>query len=105
MNLNLQSSLGKIRVWGVLVLLTVVFFIFQGNIPAGHVFHDNDPLLDQPTREVYEHFVPPNQQQQFTVTDADGFDNFNVAVDYCEIWAVNNAICTSGENVSETGSK
>lgn len=90
MNLNLQSSLGKIRVWGVLVLLTVVFFIFQGNIPAGHVFHDNDPLLDQPTREVYEHFVPPSQQQPDVITNSDGYDNFNIGIDYCEMWAVTN---------------
>ena len=91
MNLNLQNSIGKIRVWGVLVLLTVVFFIFQGNIPSGHVFHDDDPLLDQPTREVYEHFVPPSQQQQpDIITSSDGYDNFNIAIDYCEMWAVTN---------------
>lgn len=91
MNLNLQSLISKIRVWGVLVLLTGVFFIFQGNIPSGHVFHDNDPLLDQPTREVYEHFVPPSsQQQQDVITNSDGYDNFNIAIDYCEMWAVTN---------------
>jgi hypothetical protein len=90
MNFNLQSLIRNIRVWGVLILLTGVFFLFQGNIPAGHVFHDNDPLLDQPTREVYEHFVPPSQQQSDIITNSDGYDNFNIAIDYCEMWAVTN---------------
>ena len=90
MSINLHSLTGKTRVFGVLILLIGVFILFQGNIPAGHVFHDNDPLIDQPTREIYEHFVPPNQQQQFTITDVDGFDNFNVGVDYCEHSVVSN---------------
>ncbi len=85
MNQHLQFLIGKTRVWGVLALLIVVFLIFQGNIPSGHVFHDNDPLIDQPTREVYEHFVPPGQLSlPLTVTDVQGFDNFNISVDYCE---------------------
>lgn len=66
-------------------MLTAVFLVFQGSIPPGHVFNDNDPLIDQPTREVYEHFTPPNQQTlPFVVTDVQGFDNFNISIDYCE---------------------
>jgi hypothetical protein len=91
MKSNIHSVLGKVRIWGLLALLTAVFFIFQGNIPKGHVFHDDDPLLDQPTREAYEHFVPPNQQSLPTVvTNAQGFDNFDVSVDFCEMQVSSN---------------
>lgn len=85
MKKTFQLFLSKTKVWGVLALLIAVFLIFQGNIPPGHVFNDNNPLIDQPTREVYEHFVPPNQQTlPFVVTDVQGFDNFNISIDYCE---------------------
>jgi Secretion system C-terminal sorting domain len=91
MNKKLQSLISKTRILGVLILLISLFILFQGNIPAGHVFHDNDPLLDQPTREFYTHFVPPGEQQQsFALTDPDGFDNYTIAIDGAEMWAVNN---------------
>jgi Secretion system C-terminal sorting domain len=93
MKLNLQSLLSKTRVGGVLVLLMAVFLIFQGNIPAGHVFHDDDPLIDQPTREAYTHFVPPSQQPlPLTITDAQGFDNFNISIDFYEQQASSNPL-------------
>lgn len=85
MTSKIHSALGKVRIWGLLGLLTAVFFVFQGNLPSGHVFDDDNPMIDQPTREVYEHFVPPSQQNlPMVVTDAQGFDNFNISLDYCE---------------------
>lgn len=85
MTSKIHSALGKARVWGLLALLTAVFVVFQGNLPSGHVFDDDNPLIDQPTRESYSHFIPPNQQSQpMTITDAQGFDNFEMGTDYYE---------------------
>ncbi len=77
--------ISKFRIWGFLALLTAVFFVFQGNLPSGHVFDDDNPFIDQPTRESYSHFVPPGQQSlPMTITDAQGFDNFDIGSDYYE---------------------
>ncbi len=91
MTSKILSVISKFRIWGFLALLTAVFFVFQGNLPSGHVFDDDNPLIDQPTREVYSHFTAPGQQSQpMTVTDAIGFDNFNISLDYCEQHASSN---------------
>lgn len=90
MNNNLHYFINKTRIFGILTLLIGIFVLFQGNMPAGHVFHDDDPLIDQPTREFYTHFVPPSHQQSFAITDPDGFDNFTIAIDQAEMWAVTN---------------
>jgi hypothetical protein len=83
--------ISKFRIWGFLALLTAVFFVFQGNLPSGHVFDDDNPYIDQPTREAYSHFTTPGQQSlPMTVTDAQGFDNFNISLDYCEQHASSN---------------
>lgn len=87
----LHSVLGKIRIWGLLALLTAVFIFFQGNIPVGHVFDDDNQFIDQPTRESFSHFRPPNQNPlPMVITDAQGFDNFNISVDYYEQQATSN---------------
>jgi len=66
-----------------LILFSVIlFFAFQAQIPD-RVFNDDDPLIEQPTRESYTHFTPPNEVMPDVVTVND-YDNFNVGTDYWE---------------------
>ena len=54
-------------------------------------FNDNDPNIDRPTQEAYSHFRAPNQDPLTDViTDATGFDNFNISIDNYEMQASTN---------------
>ncbi len=70
----------------VLVLLLGGILFLQGQGEDDFwLFNDSDPLLDQPTREAYEHYLHMEHDGGFDViTDADGFDNFDIGVDFAE---------------------
>ncbi len=67
---------------GLILFSIIFFFAFQAQIPD-RVFNDNDPLLEQPTRESYSHFTPPNVYSPDVITVND-YDNFDVGTDYWE---------------------
>jgi hypothetical protein len=54
-------------------------------------FDDNNPNIDRPTQEAYSHFNGPHQvPDKDVVTDATGFDNFNISIDNYEMQASTN---------------
>jgi hypothetical protein len=67
---------------GIFLFSLILFFAFQAQIPD-RVFDDEDPLIEQPTRESYSHFTPPNEVLPDVITVND-YDNFNVGTDYWE---------------------
>lgn len=70
----------------VLVLLLGGILFLQGQGEDDFwVFNDTDPLLDQPTREAYEHYLHMQHDNEFDIiTDANGFDNFDIGVNFAE---------------------
>jgi hypothetical protein len=63
-----------------LFILSVFIIFFQAQLPDGS--NDNNPYIEQPTREAYSHFVPPHQfPEVVTIND---YDNFDVNVDFYE---------------------
>src|SRR4030095_8759661 len=74
-----------------LMLFAVVFgiLLFQAQT-SDYPFNDNDPTIEQPTREAFSHFRlnrDPNQQDIVTVDD---FDNFDIGVDFYEQYGSSN---------------
>jgi hypothetical protein len=71
------------------LLALAAIFLFQAQIP-GHVFNDNDPNIEQPTRESMSHFSPPKSGPfPMTITIND-FDNFEMGNDYYEQFGSSN---------------
>jgi type IX secretion system substrate protein len=68
--------------------------IFQGqdNWPYPWGLDDSNPLIDQPTREAFSHFSPSGNHEPSVITDAQGFDNFDVSVNFYESMAVSNPL-------------
>jgi len=62
--------------------------LFQAQDYNGYNFEDdNNPLRDKPTREAYMHYLQMKMQDdgnQDVITDAQGFDNFDISVDFYE---------------------
>lgn len=75
-------------------LVLLLFFIvtgillFQAQVP-GYNFDDNNPNIEQPTRESFSHFNPNLNQQPAIVTIND-FDNFDIGVDFYEQYGSSN---------------
>ncbi|RPI15216.1 MAG: T9SS C-terminal target domain-containing protein [Ignavibacteriae bacterium] len=65
-----------------IILLLAFVLISQGQIP-GHVFNDDDPLIEQPTREALSHFYGPTQESPDVITVND-YDNFDAGTDFWE---------------------
>lgn len=61
-------------------------FLFQAQDFNGHRFDDNNPMIDQPTREWMSHFKMHNPQEGSgdVITDPSGYDNFNISFDQAE---------------------
>ncbi|MGH2575629.1 MAG: T9SS type A sorting domain-containing protein [Ignavibacteria bacterium] len=78
----------KLRVIIVVISALAGTMIFQAQ--DSHRFgNDNDPYIDQPTREAYSHFHGGNQMPAI-ITDALGFDNFDIGVNFYENMTVQN---------------
>jgi hypothetical protein len=60
--------------------------LFQAQDNNGYNFeYDNDPNIDKPTRESHTHFSAHQHSGEYDIiTDAAGFDNFDMGVDNCE---------------------
>lgn len=78
-------------------LLLSVFIIvcgvllFQAQNFDGYPFDDNNPNIEQPTRESFSHFNPNISRQPMVVTLND-FDNFDIGVDYYEQYGSSNPL-------------
>ncbi len=77
----LQFSSSLLRLFSILILPGLAL-IFMGQV-YDRAFNDDDPLIEQPTRESYSHFVPPGNQTPDVITVND-YDNFDVGTDYWE---------------------
>lgn len=71
----------------ILIVLTGVL-LFQANIP-GYNFDDNNPNIEQPTRESFSHFRYTQTPLPSIVTIND-FDNFDVGIDNYEQYGSSN---------------
>jgi hypothetical protein len=71
----------------ILIVITGVL-LFQANIP-GHNFDDNNPNIEQPTRESFSHFRHSQTPMPSIVTVND-FDNFDVGIDNYEQYGSSN---------------
>lgn len=71
----------------ILIVLTGVL-LFQANIP-GYNFDDNNPNIEQPTRESFSHFRHTQTPLPSIVTIND-FDNFDVGIDNYEQYGSSN---------------
>jgi hypothetical protein len=67
------------------LLLVTGLIVFQANSPDNRQFDDNNPYIDQPTREAYSHFHAMHYENiQDIITDVQGFDNFDITLDQAE---------------------
>jgi Secretion system C-terminal sorting domain len=66
--------------------------LFQAQDYNGYDFrYDNVPNMDKPTRESFTHFSGHQYNGEYDViTDAQGFDNFDMGIDNCETNVVTN---------------
>ena len=62
--------------------------LFQAHIP-GHNFDDNNPNIEQPTRESFSHFRH-NQNAVPSIVTINDFDNFDVGIDNYEQYGSSN---------------
>ena len=79
------------------ILFVTGFEIFQGQksieSPVKQDMFDydeNDPYIDRPTREALTHVVAGEDDDLDIITDANGFDNFEIGVDFAEQMLVSN---------------
>lgn len=72
----------SVRVVLVLIVAAVGSFIFQASNPMG--VDESNPLIDQPTAKAMTQFVPPQYNQYLTITDDQGFDNFQAGISWAE---------------------
>jgi type IX secretion system substrate protein len=63
-----------------LLFLAVLVITFQAQLPDGS--NDNNPYIEQPTREAYSHFTPPRLYPE--VVTINDYDNFDVNIDFYE---------------------
>ncbi|MBX7042006.1 MAG: hypothetical protein K1X85_03795 [Ignavibacteria bacterium] len=79
-----------------LILAFVGFEIFQGQkapLPYNEAmfnYDESDPYIDRPTREALTHVVETTDDDLDIITDANGFDNFEMGVDYAQQMLVSN---------------
>lgn len=74
----------------ILFLFSAGILLFQAQIP-GHKFDDNNPYIEQPTRESFSHFRHNHSPMPSIVTIND-FDNFDIGVDYYEQYGSSNPL-------------
>src|SRR4030095_9409415 len=74
---------------GLMLLIVAGILLFQAHT-SDYPCNDNDPTIEQQTREAFSHFRlnrDPNQQDIITVDD---FDNFDIGVDFYEQYGSSN---------------
>src|SRR4030095_2930817 len=74
----------RISVLSLFILSGIFFFQAQDFTPK---YDDNNPLIDQPTREAASHWDAFQHDGEYDViTDAQGFDNFDAGISFAEQW-------------------
>ena len=79
----------------VLLCFVVVsgILLFQAQDFNSYKFNDVDPMLDRPTREAFSHFSSMHDDnQQDVITDASGFDTYDIAIDLAEQHVTSNPL-------------
>jgi Secretion system C-terminal sorting domain len=76
------SFLALILIGGVL--------LFEAQDFTSQLSDNNDKIYDKPTVESFSHFVAPGGPQRDVITDATGFDNFDIGNDQDEMDATTN---------------
>lgn len=72
--------------------------IFQGQKTPNQInenifnYDENDPYIDRPTREALSHVTEKSDDDLDIITDANGFDNFEIGVDFAEQMLVSNPL-------------
>jgi len=85
------------------VILVIIFAvlgteIFQGQKVPMQVnentfnYDENDPYIDRPTREALSHVTGKTDDDLDIITDGNGFDNFEIGVDFAEQMLVSNPL-------------
>ncbi len=72
----------------IIFMITAGILLFQANYPV-YNFDDNNPNIEQPTRESFSHFNPNSNHQPMVVTLND-FDNFDMGTDFYEQYGTSN---------------
>jgi hypothetical protein len=86
-----KSTILSSRIASLCLLLVIVVtgvLLFQAQVP-GQKFDDNNPYIEQPTRESYSHFNP-NAGNLPSIVTAGDFDNFDVGIDNYEQYGSSN---------------
>ncbi len=79
------------KIFALCLVIVTGIFIFQAQDFNGYRFDDNNPLIDQPTREAFSHFnAQQHDGQNDVITDALGYDNFDIGIDFAEQHATQN---------------
>lgn len=80
--------------------------LFQAQDYMFHNSDDNNPYIDQPTLESKMHYHTAQQQNNQTdiITDASGFDNFDIGIDNAEQHVISNPMNPLQIFVSANGS-
>ncbi len=75
-------------------IATAGVLLFQAQDYNRHKFDDNNPNIDQPTMEsrMHYHAFQKMDNQTDVITDASGFDNFDIAIDGAEQWVGTNPL-------------
>lgn len=96
--MNLSKILkGSLPFFFVLLISAIVGLeVFQGQKSPMVInnkmfdYDESDPYIDRPTREALMHVVESTDEDLDIITDADGFDNFEIGVDFAEQMLVSN---------------
>lgn len=85
--------------------VTAGVLLFQAQDFVGHKFDDDNPNIDQPTLESYAHYLTMQDNNDLDViTDASGFDNFDIGIDFAEQHVISNPLNPQHIFVSANGS-
>jgi hypothetical protein len=86
-------------------IVTAGIALFQAQDFTVHTFDDNNPLIDQPTMEARNHPEAFHHDgQNDVITDALGYDNFEIGIDFAEQHATQNPLNPLQLFVSANGS-
>lgn len=83
--------MGQYKILFLIIFASAGIFLFQAQDFNGHKFNDNNPLIDQPTQEALSHWDAFRHDGELDViTDAQGFDNYEIGLDFAEQVVVTN---------------
>lgn len=85
-----MKNILKISLVGLFIVSGILVFQAQN---FQNPYDDNNPLIDKPTREALSHWEAFQHDGDLDViTDANGYDNFEIGIDFCETNVVSNPL-------------